>query len=310
MSTISYNPEKDIPSQAGRVFLITGGTTGLGASAISFIAAQNPEHIFFSGRNQKRASEVISGVQQASPSTKLTFLECDLSSLASVKSSALEFLSKSSRLDVLMCNAGVMALPASQSKDGYEIHFATNHLGHALLTKLLLPTMLSTAEQPESDVRIINLSSVAYNAAPPSGIEFSKLQTPNASYGAFYVPTKWVCYGQSKLANLLYSVELAARYPSITSVAVHPGIINTALHDNNTWVDRQMVNFMADKWLDEKQGAYNQTWAATTKKEDLVSGGYYEPVGRKTVPGTKAGRDEGLARELWEWTEGELERWV
>lgn len=286
------------------------GTTGLGASAISFIAAQTPAHIFFSGRNQKRASEVISRVQQTSPSTKLTFLECDLSSLASVKAAAQEFLSKSERLDVLMCNAGVMAPPAAQTKDGYEIQFATNHLGHALLTKLLLPTILSTAQQTESYVRIVNLSSVAYTNAPPQGIQFDKLKTPNASYGPFYAPNKWACYGQSKLANLLYPIELAARYPSITSVAVHPGFIKTALHNNNTWVDKQIINFLADKWLDEEQGAYNQTWAATTKKEDLVSGAYYEPVGKKVVPESKAGRDRKLARELWEWTERELESWV
>jgi NAD(P)-dependent dehydrogenase (short-subunit alcohol dehydrogenase family) len=219
-----------------------------------------------------------------------------------VKSALNEFLSQSDRLDVLMCNAGIMATPASLSRDGYEIQFATNHLGHALLIRSLLPIMLKTAEQPNSDVRIINLSSIAYNTTPAAGIEFTKLKTKGASYGPFYNPNKWMCYGQSKLANLLYPVELAARYPSITSVAVHPGFIRTELHANEGFVDRRIVNMLADKWLDEKQGAYTQTWAATTAKDDLQNGAYYQPIGVKTVPSTKRGKDKQLARQLWDWT--------
>lgn len=286
------------------------GTTGLGAESISFLAAQNPAHIFFSGRNQKRANELISKVQQTSPSTKLTFIECDLSSLASIQTAAKKFTSESDRLDVLMLNAGIMATPASLSKDGYEIQFATNHLGHALLVKLLLPTMLKTAEQPASDVRLINLASVAYSNAPSSGIEFSKLKTKNSNYGGLLTPNKWACYGQSKLANLLYPIELAKHYPSITSVAVHPGFIKTELHTHENFMDRRIVNMMADKWLEQKEGAYTQTWAATVGKGKLENGAYYEPVGVKTVPKTKQGKDAGLARELWEWTEKELESWV
>ena len=327
MSKVAFNPATDIPDQSGRVFLITGGTqrhssnpfspltlylgtTGLGASSISFIAAQNPAHIFFSGRNKARATELITKINQASPSTKLTFLECDLSSLASVQSTSKSFLAQSSRLDVLMCNAGIMATPPSMSKDGYEIQFATNHLGHALLIKLLLPCMLSTAAQPDSDVRIINLSSVAYNTVPNAGIEFAKLKTPNANYGPFYNPSKWMCYGQSKLANLLYATQLAKHYPSITTVAVHPGFIKTDLHAHESFADRMVVNMIADKWVTREQGAYTQTWAATTAKGGLENGAYYEPVGVKTVPKTRQGKDEGLAGELWEWTERELEKWV
>lgn len=196
------------------------------------------------------------------------------------------------------------------SKDGYEIQFATNHLGHALLTKLLLPTMLVTAAQPDSDVRIINLSSVAHKKAPPGGIEFDKLKTPNANYGPFFNPNKWMCYGQSKLSNLLYTTQLAKHYSSITSVSVHPGFIKTSLHDNNGIVDRVVVNFLADKWLTEEEGAYTQTWAATTKRADLENGAYYEPIGVKKMPTTEQGKDTRLAGELWEWTERELSGWM
>ena len=98
----------------------------------SFIASHNPAHILFSGRNKARADDLISKIAQASPSTKVTFVECDLASLTSVQSAAKQILSSTDRLDVLMCNAGIMAVPNSMSKDGYEIQFATNHLGHAL----------------------------------------------------------------------------------------------------------------------------------------------------------------------------------
>ncbi|THW27058.1 hypothetical protein D6D25_06276, partial [Aureobasidium pullulans] len=105
-------------------------------------------------------------------------------------------------------------------------------------------------------------------------------------------------------------LQLAARYPSITSVAVHPGFIKTALHDNNGLADRMVVNFKADKWVSEEEGAYTQTWAATTAKEKLSSGAYYVPVGVKTTPKVKQAKDVGLAKELWEWTKVQLEKWV
>jgi NAD(P)-dependent dehydrogenase (short-subunit alcohol dehydrogenase family) len=287
----------------------SSGTTGLGASSISFIAAQKPAHIYFSGRNKARATELIEKTKQTAPDVQLTFIECDLSSLASVQSAAKKFQASSDRLDVLMCNAGIMATPAALSKDGYEIQFATNHLGHALLIKELLPCMLKTASQPDSDVRIVNLSSVAHTTTPPAGIEFSKLKTKDANYGPFYNPNKWMCYGQSKLANLLYPIELAARYPRIKSLAVHPGFIKTSLHDHTSFMDKQVVNFLADKWLTAEEGAYNQTWAATTAKANLENGAYYEPVGVKTVSKAKPAKDRGLAKQLWEWTEKELKNW-
>ncbi|KAF2108928.1 retinol dehydrogenase 14 [Lophiotrema nucula] len=306
-----FKPATSIPDLAGRVFLVTGGTTGLGAGFISFIAAKAPAKIFFSGRNKARADELVSKMKALSPSTEVNFIECDLSSLASVQQAANQFLDKSTRLDVLMCNAGVMALDPGLSKDGYEIQFATNHLGHALLIKLLLPTMLNTAAQPGSDVRIVNMSSVAYNTTPNNGIEFSTLKTTQASLGPFYKPNKFVRYGQSKLANLLYPIELARRYPSITSVAVHPGFIKTELHAQETLFDRIIVNAVSGgKWIEVEEGPYSQTWAATTPKENLENGAYYEPVGVKVKPTTPQGRDKALAKKLFDWTEKELEAYV
>jgi NAD(P)-dependent dehydrogenase (short-subunit alcohol dehydrogenase family) len=203
-----------------------------------------------------------------------------------------------------MCNAGVMALKPGVSKDGYEVQFATNHIGHALFIKLLLPCMLKTVGEPESDVRIIILSSTAHKSS--DGIKFATLKSDQASLGPFVVPSKWARYNQSKLANVLYPQELARRYPGITSVSVHPGFIHTELHHTETWSDKVLKNILSGgHWIPVEEGPYTQTWAATTTKDDLENGAYYEPVGVKVKLG-KLAQDKVLAEKLWKWTEGEL----
>lgn len=140
-----------------------------------------------------------------------------------MESAARDFTSKERRLDLLYLNAGIMATPAGLTKDGYEIQFGTNHVGHALLTKLLLPTLSRTADEPGSDVRVICLSSIGHAAALFTGICFDKLKTEMS-----WTPTM-VRYAQSKLANILFARELARRYPKILAVSVHPGAVNSTL---------------------------------------------------------------------------------
>jgi NAD(P)-dependent dehydrogenase (short-subunit alcohol dehydrogenase family) len=206
-----------------------------------------------------------------------------------------------------MCNAGIMAFPASTSVDGYEIQFATNHLGHALLIQLLLPTMLATAESG-ADVRIVNLTSVAYRSAPGAkGIEFATLKSEQSHLGPITNPSKWMRYAQSKLANILYTQELSRRYPSILSVAIHPGYIKTDLHKTEGFIDRQLVNFMSGgNWIDVAEGPFNQVWAATAEKEKVKSGAYYEPVAVESPVAHKSAESVEVADELWEWTEKAL----
>ncbi|KAJ9605794.1 hypothetical protein H2200_009643 [Cladophialophora chaetospira] len=300
-----------IPSLSGRVFFITGGTAGLGAGTISLLASHSPSHIYFSGRNAKNASSVIENVKAAHPDVPVTFLECDLASLASVKSAAQTFLAQADRLDVLYANAGIMAFPPGTTKDGYEIQFGTNHMGHALLIKLLLPLMERTATQPNSDVRIILNTSIAYKQAPKEGIAFSTLKSPQDGLGGLIPGGKWCRYGQSKLANLLYAQSLAKRYPNIKSVAIHPGYIKTDLFANVSFLTALPVRMMAaGQWTSVEEGPYTQTWAGTAKKEDLENGAYYVPVAKRGVLETAASKDEKLADRLWEWTQKELASFV
>ncbi|KAK7045973.1 short-chain alcohol dehydrogenase [Paramarasmius palmivorus] len=294
-----FNPETDIASLSGKVFFITGGTAGIGKSSILQLSKHQPAHIYFSGRDSRKAQAVIEEVKSQVPDAPITFIECDLASLQSVKKAADEFVSLSTRLDVLMCNAGVMALPPGLTKDGYEIQFGTNHLGHALLIKSLLPTLIRTAEQPNSDVRVVILSSQAYLTHPTGGIIFKDLHTPQdmAIFGAM------TRYSQSKLANLLYAAELARRYPNITSVSIHPGIVKTELmHGASSAMQKLSAVW---RMVSPEQGAHNQVWASTCEKSKLVNGAYYEPVGKLTEK-CREGKSSQLAERLWDWTEAEL----
>lgn len=212
------------------------------------------------------------------------------------------FTSKSQRLDILICNAGIMAVPAAVTKDGYEIQFGTNHLGHALLIKHLLPVMLKTAEL-YGDARIVSLTSLGYQVAPSGGIIFETLKTKQE----FALFGRWSRYGQSKLANILYAGELAMRYPTISVAAVHPGVIKTDLVNSLGFADRMLVAVTnIGNILTPEQGVQNQLWAATVNKDLLQSGAYYEPVGQLGKP-NKYSQDKNLAGELWSWTQKQLE---
>ncbi|KAJ6588800.1 oxidoreductase [Mycena capillaripes] len=299
---MKFNPSTDIPDLAGKVILVTGGTGGIGKESVLALAKHNPKSIYFTGRNSSRANEVIAEIKSTAPSVTIVFLECDLESLAAVERGAKQFISQSDRLDILMCNAGVMNVPPALTKDGYEVHFGTNHLAHALFIKLLLPTLLRTAEAPGGDVRVIPLTSQAFAMHPMGGILFDDLRTTQVS-GL----VKFLRYGQSKLANILYASELAKRYPQITSVSIHPGVVRTDLLAQQDYITRALA-FLTHPFsmLTPAEGAYNQCWAATVDKAKITNGEYYEPVG---VPGGHArlSRDAKLASRLWDWTEKELE---
>ena len=280
--------------------LILSGNTGLGKEAVDQIAAHNPAHIYLAARTPSKGEAAVASVKNLVSDVPITYLPLDLSSFDSIVSAVQSFKSKSDHLDVLMNNAGIMATPSDTTKEGYEIQFGTNHIGHALLTKLLLPTLLSTAEKPGSDVRIVNLTSEGHRLAPSGGIVFDQAKLKDVG--------PWGRYGQSKLSNILFAKELAKRYPSITSVAVHPGVIITNLYTPNAQTSFLMRIFVAvsGSFLGKPStGALNQLWAATAAKDELSNGAYYTPIG-KPSSGSGYAKDDKLANALWEWTEDEL----
>lgn len=181
-------------------------------------------------------------------------------------------------------------------------------MGHALFTKLLLPTLLETAKELGSDVRIVNVTSMGHMLAPSGGIIWDQ--------AALEKQITWRRYGQSKLANILFTRELAARYPQITSVSIHPGVIITdlysSLHKNfllkiGLWIYGLLTPILPGHFKDTKGGALTQTWAAAIEKDRLQNGELYRPLGVQTK-GSAYSRDMGLAKKLWEYTEAEFEK--
>ena len=278
------------------------GNNGLGKEAVLQLVKHNPARLFLAARTPSKAEAAIGEIKKVVPSANISYLKLDLCSFQSISAAAEQFKSQSSRLDILMNNAGIMATPLAETDDGYESQFGTNHMGHALFTKLLMPTLLKTAEEEGSDVRIVNLTSEGHNLAPrPQGILFDEAELKKQG--------PWTRYGQSKLANILFTKELASRYPSITSVAIHPGVILTDLYAPNQQSNMLLkygVMLLGPLFMaDVPTGALNQLWAATGKKTEVMTGKYYTPAGASSE-GSKSAQNKNLAQELWAWTEKEL----
>lgn len=312
MPKLLFDATNEIPDLSGKAILITGGTAGLGYETALSFAAHTPGQIFFTGRSQPSADKLIKEVNTKFPGVPITFIRCDLASLESVRNAAKEVVSKTERLDIFMANAGIMGVAPGLTKDGYEIQFGTNHMGHALLVKLLTPLLDSTAKQ-YGDVRIVWNTSLGYRGAPPSNpIQFDKVKTTQTDI--FFILGHWIRYGQSKLANLLYARAFAQHHPTITSVSIHPGVSATGLVTSMSLPNRLFVYATnVGNMLSAEQCAWNQQWAAVAPlgngKREVENGAYYEPVGVKGNL-TAAGANDELAEKLWEWTQKELEGWT
>lgn len=197
---------------------MTGGTSGPGKQTIIELAKHRPGRIWLAARDAENASATVREIQQlVSNESVLSILILDLSSLETVNAAAQIVQAESSRLDILILNAAVMAPAAAETIDGYELQFATNHLGHALLAQRLLPLLLETQRaDSRANVRIVSLTSTAHRMAPPGGIRFETLQSPAET------PSPLSRYVQSKLANVLYARALVRRLPDLTVVSLHP----------------------------------------------------------------------------------------
>ncbi|KAJ5090036.1 hypothetical protein N7532_008720 [Penicillium argentinense] len=275
------NPDNDVPDLTGKTIFITGGTNGLGAESVILFAKHKPAHIYISGRNAKTAEKTIQRVRDAGSSTEVTFVECNLASLVSVKQAGKLFAAFTTRLDILICSAGIMAQTPGLTTDGYEIQFGANHLGHALLIKKLLP-LLENRQGEDGDRRIVILTSQGARIHPSGGILFDNLRTVQND---FFVGG-----------------------PIIT-ISIHPGVVSTGLVDNLGFLDRALIySTSVGRMLKPEQGAYNQVWAATAPREEIQNWLYYEPVGELAQSRLKKlETDDGLAGRLWDWTEEALE---
>ncbi|PYI03476.1 short-chain dehydrogenase/reductase family protein [Aspergillus sclerotiicarbonarius CBS 121057] len=295
----SFKPEYDINDLTGKVVFVTGGNAGLGKETILQLARHRPSRIYLAARSAAKAEDAIASIREQVPSADIRYISLDLSSFKSIHAAAKQFMSECDRLDILILNAGIMNTPPALTEDGFEIQFGTNHIGHFLLTELLLPTLQQTVAL-SSDVRVVTLASAANVAAPPF-----EIMTSTSALLANHTLTR---YSASKAANILFASELARRHPEILSVSIHPGAVVSELWDHTSKIS-VMAKYSTDALLafgrNVSTGALNQLWAAGAKRELLTNGGYYVPIGVHAA-GNRYAIDTDMARRLWEWTEQQI----
>ena len=207
----------DVPECSGRTFVVTGGNSGIGLEASKVLAGKGA-HVVLACRDTGRAEAAAAEIRKQHADASIEAMELDLASLDSVRKFAERFLAAHEQLDVLVNNAGVMALPYRKTADGFEMQLGTNHLGHFALTGLLLGRLLEGAGR-----RVVTLSSTAHKVG--------KMRFDDLHWERGY--SKWRAYGQSKLANLLFTYELQRRLEAkgagCIAAACHPGYAHTNL---------------------------------------------------------------------------------
>ncbi len=290
-----------MPSQAGRVALVTGANSGIGYQT-ALELARHGAHVLLGARDAGKGLAALERLRREAPGASVELAQLDMASLASIRTFAASFAQRGTPLDLLVNNAGVMALPARElTADGFERQFGTNHLGHFALTGLLIPQLLAAAAP-----RVVTVASLAHRNGK---MEWDNLQSERA-----YKPRD--AYNNSKLANLLFALELDRRARAagskLMSVPVHPGIAQTNIVVNGPgWSDLQSkVLFKLAKFLTQPEtaGALPTLYAATTS--EVQGGEYIGPDGPREFKGYPTvvqprpqARDEAAARKLWSVSE-------
>jgi NAD(P)-dependent dehydrogenase (short-subunit alcohol dehydrogenase family) len=301
--------EKNLPDQRGKVFIVTGGSSGVGFELARILFGAGGK-VYIAGRSEENARSAIdkitSSVKDSPVVGQLEFLYLELSDLSSIKASAEDFKSRETKLDVLWNNAGVSMPPAgSVSKQGHELMMATNCLGPFLFTLLLLPILKATAQNlPPGSVRTIWTSSQTVDLqAPKEGFDIAKLNTPSTDSVYNYVA--------SKLGNWFIASELASKVKSdgILNIVQNPGNLNTNLLRNAWWMKMAAYPLL----YPAKMGAYTELWAGLSDELKMENnGGYVVPWGR-LHPATRQDLldclksegegGNGKATKFWQWCE-------
>ena len=272
----------DIPSQTGRTVVVTGANSGLGLVTARELARAGA-HVVLAVRDEARGKQAAASIDG-----RVTVRRLDLADLESVRSFAAGWTGD---LDVLVNNAGIMMVPAGVTVDGFELQFGTNHLGHFALTNLLLPHVTD---------RVVTLSSGLHRSGSIDLADLNWQRRPYSASGA---------YAQSKLANLLFVLELERRLTAagsdVRAVAAHPGFARTNLqgHSGNAWADRATLMVTKVVGQSAAQGAWPTLFAAT---QDIPGGSYVGPGGFAETRGlpqlvgrTPEASDPELAKQLW-----------
>jgi NAD(P)-dependent dehydrogenase (short-subunit alcohol dehydrogenase family) len=289
---------KDIPDQSGRTAVVTGANSGLGLVTARELARAGAS-VVMACRNLDKGHTAVEEVRAAVPEAQVQLEELDLASLASVRGFAERFRATHDGLDLLINNAGVMAPPRRRTADGFELQFGTNHLGHFALTNALLETM-----EGREDARVVTLSSTAH--------KMGRINFDNLNGDRHYF--RWNAYGQSKLANLLFMLELDRRLrgsgSAVKSLAAHPGYAATNLQSAAAPMLDRLVMKVSTAVIaqNDEMGALPTLYAATQPGLEggtyVGPGGFQEQRGHpKIVQPSGRARDPETASRLWEVSE-------
>eukprot|EP00262_Sarcandra_glabra_P003358 TRINITY_DN14034_c0_g1_i1.p1 TRINITY_DN14034_c0_g1~~TRINITY_DN14034_c0_g1_i1.p1 ORF type:complete len:323 (-),score=56.25 TRINITY_DN14034_c0_g1_i1:284-1252(-) len=277
--------------------IVTGGASGIGTETARVLALRGA-HVIIAARNIEAANDAKQLILKDNGSARVDVLKLDLCSLKSVRDFADTFNALNLPLNILINNAGVMFCPYQLSKDGVEMQFATNHLGHFLLTNLLLDKIKNTARVTGIEGRIVNLSSIAHLHTYEDGIRFDKI---NDQVG--YSDKK--AYGQSKLANILHAKELSRRLQeegaNVTVNAVHPGLIMTNLMRHSAVLMKVLKVLTYILWKNVPQGAATSCYAALHPSLKGVTGKYF--LDCNEMQPSPLARDGALAQRLWDFSD-------
>lgn len=296
MAGMKFTTEQ-IPSQAGKIALITGANSGIGYQA-ALELARHGAHVLLGCRNAAKGQAALERLHREAPGASAEVVSLDMASLASIRAFAEAFAARKVPLDLLINNAGVMALPKREvTEDGFERQFGTNHLGHFALTGLLMPQLLS-APGP----RVVTVASLAHRNGK---IDFNNLQSEKK-----YTP--WGAYGESKLANILFARELDARASAagskLVSIPVHPGVSVTNIVENGPGAKgpKMLVLKLLGPVLmqPDTAGALPTLYAAVSPEakggEYIGPDGFMEMKGSPVVVKPRAnGLDAAVGKKLW-----------
>jgi NAD(P)-dependent dehydrogenase (short-subunit alcohol dehydrogenase family) len=285
----------------GKLALVTGASSGLGVETARALASKGAR-VVMAARDVPKIEQQAAAIRARHPAAQLEVMELHLDRPANVRSFAKAFLARHPRLNLLIGNAGVMACPLQRTPEGWEMQFATNHLGHFLLANLLAPALVAGAP-----ARVISVSSAGHQFSP---VVFDDIHFERRPYD------KWQSYGQAKTANILFALEFDRRFASqgVRAFSNHPGGIRTELGRHLTPEDIQLLTERSQQraskgvmvWKNVEQGASTQVWGATAPELDGKGGLYLEETqisGTEPPPGSAGcapyALDPEAAKRLW-----------
>ncbi|SEO37379.1 SDR family oxidoreductase [Paenibacillus sp. OV219] len=277
-------------SHTQRIALVTGASGGMGLATAALLAAEHGMKVYLLARNEEKGQAAVDEVNRKSGRQDAELLLCDLASLASIRAAAAELAGRTSRLDVLVNNAGIITLKREETSDGFERQLGVNHLGHFLLTGLLLPLL-----RQSDSARIINVSSGAH--------KIGKMNYEDPGMKKDFAV--WRAYSRSKLANIWFAKELARRLQGtgIPVYALHPGAVSTDIGVNRTTGFGRLVHkLMRPFFQTAEEGSATAVYLASSAQVSGKTGDYFYK--KQPIAVTELANSAEEAGRFWSWSEG------